>query len=131
MSAPAETAHLPSVAEHAERVLAAWNRLDVEAVLACYVEDCQYRDPNTRGAMEGHAGVRAYLVRLFATWRMDWRVKEVHAFEEGEGGAFLWLADFTPIAGGDKKRLHGMALLGLRGDKIARTEVYFDRTALL
>ena len=36
-----------------EKVLAAWNRQDVEGVVACYTEDCVYLDPNTRGPVEG------------------------------------------------------------------------------
>jgi len=37
----------------AERFLDAWNSQDVERVVACYTEDVQYRDPNTRGMVEG------------------------------------------------------------------------------
>ncbi len=119
------------VGAHAAQLIGAWNTHDLDAVLACYVPDCAYRDPNTRGAMAGHAELRGYLARLFATWRMDWRIKEVRAFADGSGGAFLWLADFTPTGGGDRKRVHGMALLELRGELVARTEVYFDRATLL
>jgi ketosteroid isomerase-like protein len=35
--------------ERAAAVLGAWNSQDVDRVLACYTEDCIYRDP-IRGA---------------------------------------------------------------------------------
>jgi ketosteroid isomerase-like protein len=35
--------------ERAAAVLSAWNSHDVDRVVACYTEDCIYRDPNTRG----------------------------------------------------------------------------------
>ena len=113
-----------------KRTIDAWNRQDVKAVVACYTEDCVYRDPNTRGAVEGRAAFEKYLTKLFAAWKMEWTVKEVHPFADGSGAAFTWRADLAPASGGDKKRVHGMDLVVLRGDLIARNEVYFDRAAL-
>ena len=112
------------------RVIGAWNRQEVEAVVGCYTEDCLYRDPNTRGAIEGRAALRKYLGRLFEAWRMEWTVKEVHPFADGTGAAALWRADLAPASGGDKKRIHGMDLVIVRGGLVHRNEVYFDRTAL-
>ena len=37
----------------AAAVLSAWNSHDVDRVVACYTEDCIYRDPNTRGRSPG------------------------------------------------------------------------------
>jgi nuclear transport factor 2 (NTF2) superfamily protein len=112
-------------------VIDAWNRQAVEDVVACYTEDCVYRDPNTRGAVEGRDALRRYLSRLFEDWTMEWTIKEIHPFATGEGGAFLWRAELGAKAGGGKKRVHGMDFVLLRGELIARNEVYFDRAALL
>jgi ketosteroid isomerase-like protein len=113
-----------------ERVLAAWNRQDVEGVLACYTEDCLYLDPNTRGPVEGHDALRRYLTKLFAKWKMHWTLKEFHTFQEHSGGGFLWEATLTPAHGGRTVAIHGMDLVLLRDNRLARNEVYFDRIAL-
>jgi ketosteroid isomerase-like protein len=117
-----------------ERVIDAWNRQDIESVVACYTEDCLYLDPNTRGPVEGREALGRYLTKLFARWTMRWTVKEHHPFDragESRGGAYLWRAELTP-AGTDTppKVIHGMDLVLLRGDLIWRNEVYFDRGAL-
>jgi ketosteroid isomerase-like protein len=119
-----------AVRERAAAVLSAWNSHDVERVVACYTEDCVYRDPNTRGAVEGRAALRRYLTRLFQDWRMHWSLREFFAFEDGSGGAFLWHARLTPAAGGTAAEVEGMDLVCLRGDRLSRNEVYFDRMAL-
>lgn len=114
----------------AEQVLSAWNEHDVEKVLSCYTADCIYRDPNTRGAVEGRDAFRKYLHRLFTQWRMHWSLRECFPFEDGAGGAFLWRARLTPASGGESVEVDGMDLVRLRGDKLCRNEVYFDRAAL-
>ena len=114
----------------AEAVLSAWNRQDVEGVVSCYTEDCVYLDPNTRGPVVGREALRRYLSRLFQRWKMNWSLREFFQFADGEGGAFLWHAQLTPASGGKTAEIDGMDLVLLRGDKLSRNEVYFDRAAL-
>ena len=111
--------------------LDAWNRQDVEGVLARYTEDCVYLDPNTRGPVVGRDALRRYLTRLFGQWRMHWSVREIFPFREEDGGAFLWHAGLTPAGGGTTVDIDGMDLALLRGDLLCRNEVYFDRMALI
>jgi ketosteroid isomerase-like protein len=113
-----------------EKVLAAWNRQDVESVVACYTEDCVYLDPNTRGPVQGHDGLRRYLTKLFREWKMHWALREFFPFGEESGGAFLWHAQLTPTGGGKTAEIDGMDLVLLAGDKLKRNEVYFDRMSL-
>jgi hypothetical protein len=47
--------------EQAERPLEAWNTQDVDRVLSCYTDDVRYRDPNTRGDVEGSDAMGRYL----------------------------------------------------------------------
>jgi ketosteroid isomerase-like protein len=117
--------------ERATAVLSAWNDHDVDRVVACYTEDCVYRDPNTRGAVAGREALRRYLTRLFRDWRMHWSLREFFAFGDGSGGAFLWDAELTPAAGGKTAEISGMDLVLLRGERLSRNEVYFDRMALV
>jgi ketosteroid isomerase-like protein len=119
-----------AIRERATAVLSAWNSQDVDRVLVCYTEDCLYRDPNTRGAVTGHDALRRYLTRLFRDWRMRWSLREFFAFADGSGGAFLWDAQLTPAAGGKTMDISGMDLVLLRGERLSRNEVYFDRMAL-
>ncbi len=112
-------------------ILSAWNEQDVEKVLSCYTEDCVYLDPNTRGAVQGHDALRRYLTRLFGQWKMHWSRRELFLLAGGGGSsAFLWHAELTPAAGGKTAEIDGMDLALLRGDKLCRNEVYFDRMAL-
>ena len=113
-----------------EAVLSAWNRQDVEGVVSCYTEDCVYLDPNTRGPVVGREALRRYLSRLFQRWKMNWSLREFFQFADGEGGAFLWHAQLTPASGGKTAEIDGMDLVLLRGEKLSRNEVYFDRAAL-
>jgi ketosteroid isomerase-like protein len=111
------------------RFLDAWNRQDVEEVLACYTEDVRYRDPNTRGHVEGRDALRRYLSKLFAAWRMTWEQREIFPLHSG-GAAFLWRATFRRPEGDRVVTADGMDLAVLRGDLLARNEVYFDRAVL-
>ncbi len=113
-----------------EKVLAAWNRQDVEGVIDCYTEDCVYLDPNTSGPVEGRDSLRRYLTKLFAKWKMHWTLKEFHTFSEVSGGGFLWHATLTPTDGGRTVEVEGMDLVMLRDNLLRRNEVYFDRMAL-
>ena len=113
-----------------DKVLSAWNGQDVERVLACYTEDCVYRDPNTRGAVVGREALSRYLTRLFERWNMHWSRREVFLFADGSGSAFLWHAELTPAAGGRTVEIDGMDLALVRGDRLCRNEVYFDRMVL-
>jgi ketosteroid isomerase-like protein len=113
-----------------EAFLAAWNSQNVERVLACYTEDLVYRDPNTRGAVEGQGAMRRYLTKLFAGWQMHWEKREARLFEGGVGGAVLWRATFQRPGGAERVTIDGMDLVEVRGELLSRNEVYFDRAAL-
>lgn len=113
-----------------DRFLAAWNSQDVERVLDCYTADVRYRDPNTRGEVTGRDALQRYLARLFAGWRMTWAKREVFDLADSDGVAFLWRATFRRPGDADVIEIDGMDLVELRGDRVARNEVQFDRTPL-
>ncbi|HSQ64431.1 MAG TPA: nuclear transport factor 2 family protein [Polyangiaceae bacterium] len=116
--------------ELVERFLGAWNAQDVDRVLGCYTDDVRYRDPNTRGDVEGAAAMRKYLSKLFGKWRMTWTHRESFPLAGEDGYAFLWHATFQKPEGGLVVEADGMDLVVMRGDRIARNEVYFDRAVL-
>jgi len=112
------------------RFLDAWNAQDVDRVLDCYTDDVRYRDPNTRGEVVGRDAMRRYLTRLFAGFQMTWARREVFELKHEPGVAFLWRATIRRQDGGAVVEVDGMDLAVLRGDRLVRNEVYFDRAAL-
>lgn len=114
----------------AEEFLAAWNTHDVERVLGCYTSDVDYRDPNTRGSVHGGDALRRYLSRLFAEWTMHWSLREAHLFADGRGCAVLWHATFQRPGAETIIAIDGMDHVEVRDGRIARTEVWFDRSQL-
>ena len=61
---------------------------------------------------------------------MHWSLREFFLFNDKNGGAFLWHAELTPAAGGKTTEVNGMDLVVVRGERMCRNEVYFDRMAL-
>lgn len=117
--------------EFAEKFLSAWNSQHVDNVLSYYTEDCIYLDPNTQGSVKGHGSLSKYLTKLFQQWKMHWSLREFFLFNNMNGGAFLWHAKLTPSTGGKTIEVDGMDLILIRGDRISRNEVYFDRMTIL
>ena len=62
--------------------------------------------------------------------QMSWASREVFELAGGDGVAFLWRATFRQPGGGPVVEADGMDLAVLRGDLLARNEVYFDRALL-
>jgi hypothetical protein len=116
--------------ELAERLLEAWNSQDVDSVLGCYTADLRYRDPNTRGFVEGADAMRQYLTKLFGRWQMHWSLRGAYPLRDQEGAAALWRASFRLPEGETTVEIEGMDLALFEGERMHRNEVYFDRAAL-
>jgi nuclear transport factor 2 (NTF2) superfamily protein len=114
----------------AEKFLAAWNTQEVDRVLSCYTADLEYRDPNTRGAVRGTEAMRRYLTKLFGRWQMRWVLREAHLFDDRQGCAVLWQATFRQPASDTTIAIDGIDFVAVRGNRIARNEVCFDRALL-
>jgi ketosteroid isomerase-like protein len=116
--------------ELAEQVISTWNTQDVEKVVGCYSDDLVYRDPNTRGEVRGPHAMGRYLRKLFAAWQMHWSIREVYPLDGQNGAAVLWHASIRKTGGKEIAEVDGMDLILLRGGRIERNEVYFDRAVL-
>lgn len=114
----------------AVKILSEWNTQDVERVVAVYTDDVIYVDPNTRGAVKGADAMRRYLTKLFARWKMHWTMREAFLLDGRNGCAVLWHATFQKPEGGETVETNGMDLVFVRGDRIERNEIYFDRAVL-
>jgi ketosteroid isomerase-like protein len=122
--------HQERAIELAERLLEAWNTQEVSRVVDCYTADVLYRDPNTRGFVEGADAMRRYLAKLFDRWQMHWALREAYPLRDEEGAAVLWRARFRPNGTDAEVEIDGMDLALVRGDQLRRNDVYFDRAAL-
>ena len=114
----------------AERLLESWNTQEVERVVDCYTKDVRYRDPNTRGFVEGSDALRRYLTKLFQRWQMHWALREAYPLRDAEGAAVLWRATLRPRGGDSEVEIDGMDLALAEGNRLSRNDVYFDRAAL-
>lgn len=117
--------------------LGAWNTQDVNAVLACYTADVNYRDPNTRGVIIGAEPMSRYLRKLFANWQMHWELRDLYpldspdATNNREGAVVRWTATLRRADRDKEVQVDGMDLVLLRDGSIAVNEVQFDRAALV
>lgn len=107
----------------------AFNRRDVDALLACFTEDATYHD-NFYGVHAGRAGLRAMFERMFREGR-DYRWSMDTVVEAGGLAAAEWtfsyvVTDAVPRSAGQPVRFRGMSVFELAGGRIAGYREYFD-----
>jgi RNA polymerase sigma-70 factor (TIGR02960 family) len=89
----------------------AWERGDVDAIVAMLTKDARYSMPPLTEWYEGHDGIRAFLLEKPLTRR--WRFLPAQANGQLAFGTYMWdedKASYVPA---------GLDLLALRGEKIA------------
>jgi len=75
------SADLQAGRERVERLIEAYNRLDLDAAVACFALDGSVGPP--RGVeVRGREAVRAYYARLFANWRPVLRVEHLETVSD-------------------------------------------------
>jgi len=107
----------------------AFNRQDVDGLLACFTEAATYAD-TFYGEHRGRAGLRALFERMFREgkdygWAMDVIV------ESADRAAAEWtfsyvVSDAVARSAGRRVRFRGMSLFELTGGKISAYREYFD-----
>ena len=107
----------------------AFNRQDVEGLVACFTPEGSYTD-TFFGAHTGSAALRAMFERMFRegrdySWVMDVLV------ESRDTAAAEWtfgyvVSNAIPRSAGRRVRFRGMSLFELQGGRIARYREYFD-----
>jgi hypothetical protein len=112
----------------AERWLPAWSGNRPELLVSFYADDAFYADPAIPAGVRGRDALLAYFRRLLAkhpSW--VWTQRAAIPLE----GGFLNLWHATIPAGGRVLEVDGVCSVELREGKIARNEVFFDRSELL
>ena len=116
-----------------QRWLAAWSGNQPEKLIEFYASDARYRDPATKGYLDGHDQLFAYFKKLLA-YNPDWKWKEEEIMLTETGFSLKWKAQI-PVA--DTVIVeYGLDIVEISADEskdpeITRNEVYFDRAELL
>jgi SnoaL-like protein len=104
--------------------LSSWTGNRPDDLLEFYTDNVFYLDPSNQDGIKGKEKLRVYFTKLLsknANWK--WRVVEIMPTEKGF--VLKWEA-IIPVL--DKAFLiYGVDIVEMKGDKISRDEIYFDR----
>ena len=107
----------------------AFNRQDVDGLLACFTERATYRD-NFYGEHAGKDSLRSMFQRMFREghdyqWSMT-LVVDGPATSTAEWSFSYVVSEAVPRSAGRKIRFTGASVFELEGERIARYREYFD-----
>jgi steroid delta-isomerase-like uncharacterized protein len=108
---------------------AAFNRRDVDGLVACFTPEGTYRD-NFFGDHAGTAGLREMFARMFREGR-DYRWTMDAVVETPQRAAAEWtftyvVTEAIPRSAGRRIRFRGMSIFELSEGRIAAYREYFD-----
>jgi steroid delta-isomerase-like uncharacterized protein len=119
-----------------DRYSDAWNRHDIDGILALHTEDSVFENHTSGGRSEGHAAIRTMLEGIFATFP-DLRFEARHRSVSEDLAIIAWTASATftcPItrAGctysptGKRLVWNGLDVIPIRDGRVLRKDVYVD-----
>ncbi|MGZ3687378.1 MAG: nuclear transport factor 2 family protein, partial [Bdellovibrionota bacterium] len=109
------------------RWLSAWTGNRPEQLREFYTEDSYYRDPARPQGLRG-AELLPYFTKLLAK-NPAWEWKAVEILPTEKGFCLKWKASIP--AGPTVVSEEGLDIVEMRGTRISRNEVYFDRAGLM
>jgi ketosteroid isomerase-like protein len=125
---------MPPSQELVRRILEAFNRGDVEAVIAAFDEDCEISEPpempdSPAVGYRGHAGVRDWMANLRGVAGARFETRDF----EPSGDRLLCELASTGLgqASGVPVEWTTYAVFELRGEKVARIRVFLSRAEAL
>jgi len=108
--------------------LSAWSGNDPEKLIGFYTENALYSDPANKVPLKGHHQIFPYFKKLLAA-NPDWQWEAVEVFPTLGGFTLKWKATI-PVKGATIIEF-GLDIVEIETGRIARNEVFFDRTELL
>lgn len=132
---------IPAHEATAARYADAWNRHDVDAILALHTEDAVFENHTSGGRAAGKAEIRELIEGVFVTFP-DLQFATRRAYFTESVAVVEWTATAThqnPISWGGRilpptgkyMSWDGMDLLPMRGGLVARKDVYVDSISFL
>lgn len=132
---------IPLLETTVRRYADAWNRHDVDAILALHTDDAVFENHTSGGLAVGKAEIRKLIEGVFATFPdLEFTTRRLYL---GEGVAVLeWTATAThakPVTRADRtfppsgKKLswNGLDVMPMRDGRVARKDVYADSISFL
>ena len=108
-----------------ERYCEAWNRHDVDAILALHTEDTVFENHTSGGLAVGKEQLRSLLDGIFATLP-DLHFLTRRAYFGHDLAVVEWTATATHATAHKSLTWKGMDVIPLRGGLVARKDVYAD-----
>lgn len=119
----------------------AWNRHDVEAIVAMHTDDTVFENHTSGGKAVGKAALREILVSVFATFPdLHFEARRTYARDgvvtqewtaTGTLAKTYTKGSKTVAPTGRKVRWNGVDVIPFRGELIARKDVYADSMSFL
>ncbi|MFL5455006.1 MAG: nuclear transport factor 2 family protein [Myxococcales bacterium] len=112
------------------KMLAAFNRDDVDAVIACFAEHCEIIEPfempdRPVPGFRGHRGIREWMANLRGTATAEFELRA------GTAAGDFWLCELASRAlspaSGVRVEWTTFALVRIRDGKIEQVRVFLDR----
>lgn len=114
--------------EFVKKWLSAWTGNKPDLLIEFYAEDAYYSDPEHRDGLQGRDEIFSYFKRLLDVYR-EWVWRPIEVFPTEHGFIVKW--ECTIPVGSRVIHELGVDIIELKDGKIARNEVYFDRTRLI
>jgi hypothetical protein len=108
--------------------LEAWSGNKPEHLIGFYSNDASYVDPANKERLRGHEQILSYFRKLLAA-NPNWIWRAIEVFPTEVGFILKWEA--TIPVGTEAITEFGMDIVEVDHGRIARNEVFFDRSSLI
>jgi steroid delta-isomerase-like uncharacterized protein len=101
--------------------------LDLEKTMTCYADDVIYQDPAYQYRFTGGDEVRSMYMDVYALPDVKFDVTSAFVSGDGKWAAAEWT--WSGTKGGKGYSIPGVSIFEIRGNKIVRETIYYDKTS--
>lgn len=115
-----------TVQEVLDRLIDAWNRQDIPAILDCFTPEMRYAD-NAVGVDLDRVGAHAFLTNFIGSYRHGFRVTPTFVSQSSDGSnwAYEWDVEGTSDDG-VSMAIKGISMIEMEGDLIRSNVDYWN-----